>query len=67
MKQEYLVYQIFTNTQEMKVTVGTCIRNVSAESKEEAIGKFVCDNEHRKGSVGLDIACFPIDELIRIE
>lgn len=48
---------------EQQVTISNIIRKVQANSKEEAIGKFVLSTANIRAHQKLEIDCFDIDEL----
>ena len=69
--KRFLVYQIeYTHKLTSNVNnigVGVNIRNIGAESEEEAIGKFVKNVKERSEATKLNIECFPLVNLTKID
>lgn len=70
--KKYIAYQLITTTEELaghtnNIIIDCIIRNVNAESKEEAIGKFSEGTKDVKAVRKLKIECFEFDKLATIE
>lgn len=70
--KNYLCYQAVVTKKEKNgndtiITIGTIARNVSAKSETEAIQKFIKYTQIVKTIERLEVDCFLIDTLIKID
>jgi len=70
--KRWLCYQMIITKQEQlgsnnNIEMETIIRNVGANSKEEALGKFILKTAETKANKRLDPICFELDDLAKID
>lgn len=67
-KNKYLCYQYLIVERTGNTTkIDVVIRNVGAKNKEEAIGKFILNTNDIPALEKLDIECFNLDNLMKID
>jgi len=67
----YLACQMYVSKQEQfghtfNIEQGLIVRRVEANSKEEAIGKFILQTTHIKAMKKMDIECYLLNEVIQL-